>query len=162
RGPPRTGARRAPGPGAAPRARRGGVRRRPRVRSASRLHRGQRPPRRARRAMPDHLRPPGPPVLCAGDRRRRRRGAADAEGPGRARRVRGGRVSDRSLLDTIAAGELDDHLTALAQAVEARRALLYTVRSAGALAALCPGDLVRFTHAISPRYLAGRHATVVD
>lgn len=71
-------------------------------------------------------------------------------------------MSERSLLETIAAGELDDHLTALAQAVEARRALLYTVRSAGALAALCPGDLVRFTHAISPRYLAGRHATVVD
>lgn len=71
-------------------------------------------------------------------------------------------MTERSLLDTIAAGELDDHLTALAQAVEARRALLYTIRSAGALAALCPGDLVRFTHAISPRYLAGRHATVVD
>jgi hypothetical protein len=71
-------------------------------------------------------------------------------------------VSERSLLDAIAAGELDDHLTALAQAVEARRELLYTVRSATALAAFCPGDLVRFTHAISPRYLAGRHATVVD
>ena len=71
-------------------------------------------------------------------------------------------MSERSLLDTIAAGGLDDHLIALAQAVEARRALLYTVRSAGALAALCPGDPVRFTHAISPRYLAGRYATVVD
>lgn len=71
-------------------------------------------------------------------------------------------MSERSLLDAIAAGELDDHLTALAQAIEARRELLYTVRSATALAALCPGDVVRFTHAISPRYLAGRHATVVD
>jgi hypothetical protein len=71
-------------------------------------------------------------------------------------------VSERSLLDAIAAGELDHHLTALAAAVEARRALLHTVRSAAALAALCPGDAVRFTREVSPRYLVGRHGTVVD
>lgn len=67
-----------------------------------------------------------------------------------------------SLLDAIAAGELDDHLEALAAAVEARRQLVYTVRSATALATLCPGDLVRIGDEVSPRYLAGRHATVLD
>jgi hypothetical protein len=68
---------------------------------------------------------------------------------------------DRSLLDAIAAGELDDHLGALAAAVEARRRLLLTVRSATALAALCVGDVVRITERVSPRYLVGLHGTVV-
>jgi hypothetical protein len=54
---------------------------------------------------------------------------------------------DRSLLDAIAGGELDDHLTALAEAVDARRRLLLTVRSATALAVLCVGDEVRINHA---------------
>ena len=69
---------------------------------------------------------------------------------------------ERSLLDAIADGELDDHLTALAEAVDARRQLLHTVRSATALATLCVGDQVRINHAVSPRYLAGMHGTVVE
>jgi hypothetical protein len=67
----------------------------------------------------------------------------------------------RSLLDAIAAGDLDDRLGAIAAAVEARRRLLLTVRSATALAALCVGDVVRITEQISPRYLAGLHGMVV-
>ena len=67
-----------------------------------------------------------------------------------------------SLLDAIASGPLDDHLAALADAVDARRRLLHTVRSATALATLRVGDLVRINHAVSPRYLAGMLATVVE
>lgn len=69
---------------------------------------------------------------------------------------------ERSLLVAIADGRLDDHLTALAEAVHARQHLLHTVRSATALATLCPGDRVRITEAVSPRYLAGMHGTVID
>jgi hypothetical protein len=68
---------------------------------------------------------------------------------------------ERSLLDAIAAGELDDELVALAAAVEARRRLLLTVRSAAALATLCVGDVVRITEQVSPRYLVGMHGTIV-
>jgi hypothetical protein len=78
----------------------------------------------------------------------------------RATRVAPGE-EERSLLDAIAAGELDDHLGALASAVEARRRLLLTVRSATALSALCVGDVVRITEHVSPRYLVGLHGTVV-
>jgi hypothetical protein len=69
---------------------------------------------------------------------------------------------ERSLLAAIADGRLDDHLTALAEAVHARQHLLHTVRSATALATLCQGDLVRITDAVSPRYLAGMQGTVID
>jgi hypothetical protein len=69
---------------------------------------------------------------------------------------------ERTLLDAIATGQLDGHLTALADAVEARRRLLHTVRSATALATLCVGDHVRITHDVSPRYLAGLQGTIVD
>jgi hypothetical protein len=69
---------------------------------------------------------------------------------------------EQSLLAAIADGQLDDHLTALADAVHGRRQLLHTVRSAAALASLCPGDRVRMTEAVSPRYLAGMHGTVID
>ena len=72
------------------------------------------------------------------------------------------RRDERSLLDAIAAGELDDHLDALAAAVGARRELLHTVRSATRLMSLCEGDLVRINQRISPRYLAGLHGTVID
>jgi hypothetical protein len=54
---------------------------------------------------------------------------------------------DRSLLDAIADGDLDAHLTALAEAIHARRRLLHTVRSATALATLCVGDRVRINDA---------------
>ena len=69
---------------------------------------------------------------------------------------------ERSLLVAIADGRLDDHLTAIAEAVHARQHLLHTVRSANALAMLCPGDRVRITEAVSPRYLAGMQGTVME
>lgn len=69
---------------------------------------------------------------------------------------------ERSLLHAIANGELDDHLTALADAVHARHHLIDTVRSATILAALCVGDDVRINHTISPRYLRGLHGTITD
>lgn len=72
------------------------------------------------------------------------------------------REHERSLLDAIADGELDDHLTALAEAVHVRQQLLVAVRSAKALATLCVGDQVRINHAVSPRYLTGHQGTVID
>jgi hypothetical protein len=71
------------------------------------------------------------------------------------------REPERLLLDAIAAGELDSHLTAIADAVDARRYLLHTVRSATALAELCIGDVVRINHTVSPQYLHGAYATIV-
>lgn len=68
---------------------------------------------------------------------------------------------ERSLLDAIAAGALDDHLGAIAAAVEARQHLLVTVRSATALATLCVGDAVRITEQVRPRYLVGMHGSIV-
>src|SRR4051794_31683370 len=65
---------------------------------------------------------------------------------------------ERSLLDAIAEGQLDDHLDALAAAIGARRDLLYTVRSATRLMSFCEGDVVRINQRISPRYLAGSTA----
>ncbi|MCA1680957.1 MAG: hypothetical protein LC777_19460 [Actinobacteria bacterium] len=69
---------------------------------------------------------------------------------------------ERSLLAAIADGELDEHLTALSDAVDARRHLLHTVHSATALAALCVGDQVRINHTISPRYLHGLKGKIID
>lgn len=57
---------------------------------------------------------------------------------------------------------LDDHLAALAEAVDARRRLLHTVRSATALATLCVGDRVCINDAVRPRHLAGMRRTVVN
>jgi hypothetical protein len=71
-------------------------------------------------------------------------------------------TAETSLLDAIAGGRLDDHLGALAAAIEARRRLLYTVDSSHALARLCVGDRVRITGDISPRYLAGLDGTVIE
>lgn len=65
------------------------------------------------------------------------------------------------LLESIAAGDLDDHLTAVADAVEARRHLLHTVRSATALGQLCVGDVVRINEKVSPKYLHGHQGRVV-
>jgi len=69
---------------------------------------------------------------------------------------------ERSLLDAIASGELDDHLGALAMAVDARRHLLRTIASSTVLGTLCAGDRVRINDRISPRYLAGLDATVIE
>jgi hypothetical protein len=68
---------------------------------------------------------------------------------------------ERLLLDQIASGELDAHLVAIADAVQARHALLQTVSSAKALAMLNVGDRVRINDQASPRYLQGVHGVVV-
>jgi len=60
---------------------------------------------------------------------------------------------ERQLLEQIAAGELDQQLVAIADAVQARRELLHTIRSANAIAALSIGDTVMFTAKVRPRYL---------
>jgi hypothetical protein len=69
---------------------------------------------------------------------------------------------ERLLLDAIAAGDLDEHLVALADAVQARRTLLHTVRSANAIAELCIGDPVRINRNVRPGYLHGEHGVIVD
>ena len=70
--------------------------------------------------------------------------------------------SERLLLDQIAAGELDLHLTAIADAVHARHELLQTVSAAKAIAMLNVGDRVRINHHASPRYLHGIQGNVVE
>ena len=69
---------------------------------------------------------------------------------------------ERLLLDQIAAGELDPHLTAIADAVYARQELLETVSSAKALAMLNVGDHVRFNHHTRPQYLRGVEGLVIE
>jgi hypothetical protein len=69
---------------------------------------------------------------------------------------------ERQLLDAITAGELDDHLVAIDDAVHARRQLLHTVRSARAIAELPVGDRVTFTNRIRPRYLEHELAEVTE
>jgi hypothetical protein len=69
---------------------------------------------------------------------------------------------ERQLLDQIAAGELDTHLTALADAIHARLELLETVNSAKALAMLNVGDRVRFNHHTRPQYLRGVEGVVIE
>ena len=70
--------------------------------------------------------------------------------------------AERSLLDAIAEGELDDHLGAIAAAVDARRRLLQTIDLSHMLAMLCVGDRVRIGQRVSPRYLAGLDGTIVE
>jgi hypothetical protein len=72
------------------------------------------------------------------------------------------RDPERQLPDLIAAGDLDEHLVAVADAVQGRRELLRTVAAATALAQLCVGDDVMFTHDVRPRYLAHEAATIVE
>ena len=66
------------------------------------------------------------------------------------------------LLDAIADGELDHHLAALANAIDARRHLLHTLKAATALAQLCVGDEVRINHTVTPKYLHGIRGRVID
>ena len=70
--------------------------------------------------------------------------------------------AERLLLDQIAAGELDPHLTAIADAVHARQQLLETINSAKALAMLNIGDRVRFNHHTRPQYLRGVEGVVIE
>ena len=69
---------------------------------------------------------------------------------------------ERLLLDEIAAGELDPHLTVISEAVRARYELLQTVNSQKALAMLNVGDRVRINHHVKPRYLAGVHGVITE
>jgi hypothetical protein len=69
---------------------------------------------------------------------------------------------ERLLLDQIAAGELDAHLTAIADAIHARLQLLETINSAKALAMLNIGDRVRFNHHTRPQYLRGVEGVVIE
>lgn len=69
---------------------------------------------------------------------------------------------ERLLLDQIAAGALDQHLTAIADAIHARLDLLETVNSAKALAMLSLGDRVRFSERTKPQYLRGVHGVVIE
>jgi len=69
---------------------------------------------------------------------------------------------ERLLLDQIAAGELDAHLTAIADAIGARHELLETINSAKALAMLSLGDRVRFNHQTKPQYLRGVEGVVIE
>jgi hypothetical protein len=69
---------------------------------------------------------------------------------------------ERLLLDQIAAGELDPHLTAIVDAIHARHELLETINSAKALAMLNVGDRVRFNHHTRPQYLRGVQGVVIE
>lgn len=69
---------------------------------------------------------------------------------------------ERLLLDQIADGALDQHLTAIAEAVHARHELLATINSHKALAMLNVGDRVRINHHAKPRYLHGIQGVVVE
>ena len=69
---------------------------------------------------------------------------------------------ERLLLDQIAAGALDPHLTAIADAIHARLDLLETINSAKALAMLNVGDRVRFNHRTRPQYLRGVEGVVIE
>lgn len=69
---------------------------------------------------------------------------------------------ERQLLDAIAAGELDEHLVAIADAVHARRELLQTVYAATAIAQLCVGDTVMLNSNVRPRYLAHELAVITE
>ena len=70
------------------------------------------------------------------------------------------KLPERQLLDAIAAGELDNHLVSIADAVHARRELLHTVRSATAIAQLRVGDTVMFNGNVRPRYLEHELAVI--
>lgn len=69
---------------------------------------------------------------------------------------------ERLLLDQIAAGALDPHLVAIADAVRARDQLLHTISSHKALAMLNVGDRVQINARISPQYLRGIHGVIVE
>jgi hypothetical protein len=69
---------------------------------------------------------------------------------------------ERLLLDQIASGGLDPHLTAIADAIDARLELLETINSAKALAMLNVGDRVRFNHHTRPQYLRGVEGVVTE
>ena len=72
------------------------------------------------------------------------------------------RKPEHRLLDQIADGQLDTHLQALAQAIDARLHLLHVVQSQTALATLTIGDHVRINQHARPRYLHGVQGTILE
>ena len=70
--------------------------------------------------------------------------------------------SEYLLLDAIANGQLDEHLVAIADAIQGRRELLHTVASATALAQFCIGETVRINRSIRPRYLSEEFGTITE
>ena len=74
----------------------------------------------------------------------------------------GEREPERLLVDQIASGALDPHLTQIAEAICARSLLLQTIASAKALTELAVGDRIRINSQATPRYLHGIEGTVVD
>ncbi len=71
-------------------------------------------------------------------------------------------IRERLLLQAIADGELDDHLTALADAIHARHHLIHTVATHTALSRLCVGETVQINATIKPRYLHGVRGKIID
>ena len=69
--------------------------------------------------------------------------------------------AERSLLDAIAAGELDDHPRCACRCDERAAAAAARRAFGDGLMSLCEGDIVRINERISPRYLAGLLATVL-
>jgi hypothetical protein len=91
-----------------------------------------------------------------------RRGSSDPAMLWPASEARALRGPERQLLDAIAAGDLNEHLVPIADAVHARRELLHTVRSATAIAQLCVGDTVMLNGNVRPRYLARELAVITE
>jgi len=80
-----------------------------------------------------------------------------SEPPGRQPAIR-----ERLLLQAIADGQLDPHLEALAQAIDARLHLLHTVATQTALTGLCVGDEVQINNTIRPNYLRGLRGKIIE
>ena len=72
------------------------------------------------------------------------------------------KAPERQLLDAIASGALDQHLVAIAAAIDARRELLHTVRAATTIAQFCVGDTVMFNASIRPQYLRHEAAVITE
>jgi hypothetical protein len=66
-----------------------------------------------------------------------------------------------AIIDTIANGELDLHVEALAEVVSRRLELLRAARDALLMATLRRGDRVQINHSACPLYLHGELATVI-
>lgn len=94
--------------------------------------------------------------------RRSRQGRRSAPPAPRPAPDAGEREPERLLLEQIAAGALDPHLTQIAEAICARSLLLQAIASAKALAELTIGDRIRINSHATPRYLHGIEGTVVD
>jgi hypothetical protein len=71
-------------------------------------------------------------------------------------------IRERLLLQAIADGQLDPHLEALAQAIDARLHLLHTVATQTALTQLCVGDEVQINNTIRPHYLRGLRGKIIE